>query len=106
MVLLDSMDWRNRLAFIDLEREWPRATAAAPSLTADQARRTLLVVGPDATLYRGFFAFRQLAGLLPPLWPLWPVLHLPGLDRLGPWIYRLVADGHTYHVRRPEVCRH
>jgi predicted DCC family thiol-disulfide oxidoreductase YuxK len=101
MVLLDSMDWRYRLDFIDLERDWPRAAATVPSLTADLDRRTLLLIGPDARLYRGFFAFRELAALLPPLWPLWPLVQLPGLGRS---IYWIVAGGHARHGRLAEAA--
>jgi len=103
MVFLDSMDWRKRLTLIESEGQWPRGSAAAPSRTPDQSQQTLLVIGPDATIYRDFLGFRKLTGLLPPLWPLWPVLHCPGFRRLGPWIYRLLADGSARHACRAEL---
>lgn len=104
MVMLDAADWRHRLAVVDLESEWPRLAAVAPSLTTDQARLAMHVIGPDGTVHRGFFAFRELAGVLPVLWPLWPLLHLPGLGRLGPWVYQVVAGRRTRHVCAAEVC--
>jgi predicted DCC family thiol-disulfide oxidoreductase YuxK len=103
MVFLDSMDWRKRLTFIESEGQWPRASAGAPSRIPDQSQHTLFVIGPDATIYRGFYGFRKLTGLLPPLWPLWPIFHCPGFRRLGPRIYRLLSDGSAGHVCRVEL---
>jgi predicted DCC family thiol-disulfide oxidoreductase YuxK len=104
MVFLDSMDWRKRLTFIESEEQWPRASAAAPSRIPDESQHTLLVIGPDATIYRDFAAFRKLTGLLPPLWPLWPVLYCPGFRQLGPWLYRLLADGSARHACRAQLA--
>lgn len=42
-------------------------------------------------LYRGFYAFRELAGRLPLLRPLSWVLWLPGLDLVGDASYRWIA---------------
>jgi len=103
MVFLDSMDWRKRLTFIESEGQWPHASAAAPSRIPDRSPQTLFVIGPDGTIYRDFFGFRKLTGLLPPLWPLWPVLHCPGFRRLGPWIYRLLSDDSAGHVCPAEL---
>jgi hypothetical protein len=104
MALLDSMDWRKRLAFIETAGQRPHASGVASSRIPNQSQQTLLVMGPDATIYRDFFGFRQLTGLLPPLWPLWPVLHCPGFRRLGPWIYRLLVDGLARHACRAELA--
>ena len=41
--------------------------------------------------YEGFFAFRQLTRRLYPLLILYPLLLLPGMDRLGVAVYRRVA---------------
>ena len=39
----------------------------------------------------GFFAFRWIAGRLPLLWIVWPVLWLPGMGKFGVWAYDTVA---------------
>lgn len=104
MVILDAMDWRHRLTFVDLGREWPRIAAAAPSLTSDQARLAMQVIGPDGSLHGGFFAFRELSRVLPLLWPLWPLLHLPGAGRIGPWVYQVVAGRRVRHACTGAVC--
>lgn len=104
MVTLDAMDWRHRIAFVDLESEWAKVTAAAPSLTVAEARLAMHVVGPDGTVHRGFFGFRELARVVPLLWPLWPLLHLPGANRIGPWVYQVVAGRRARHACRADVC--
>ena len=42
-------------------------------------------------LYRGFYAFREMARRLLPFVPLTWALWLPGLDRLGDALYRRIA---------------
>ena len=48
-------------------------------------------------LHEGFQAFRRLTLLLPPLWPLAPLLWLPGVPALGTGLYRWVA-GNRYCI--------
>src|SRR5262249_53223347 len=40
---------------------------------------------PDGRSYGGFFAFRKIAWMLPMLYPLLPLLYLPGSGLIGPW---------------------
>ena len=61
-------------------------------------------VAPDGQVYRGFFAFRELARILPPLWPFVPLLYLPFAATIGPRVYRLVARHRTRQVCRAETC--
>lgn len=42
--------------------------------------------------YRGFDAFRELAAHLPALWPLLPLLHVPGVTPMGRWMYARIAE--------------
>ncbi|MSQ06722.1 MAG: DUF393 domain-containing protein [Dehalococcoidia bacterium] len=51
-------------------------------------------------LYRGFYAFRRLTVLLPPLLPVAPLVWLPGVDLAGLVLYRWVAA----HRRRISRC--
>jgi hypothetical protein len=46
---------------------------------------------PDGKTYGGFFAFRQLAWIVPMLYPLIPVVYCPGAGIAGPWVYRWIA---------------
>ena len=47
--------------------------------------------GRQARLYRGYYAIRMLTLRLPPLFPLVPLLWLPGVNRLGEAAYAWVA---------------
>ena len=104
MVILDYLDVRRRLSFVDLEREWPKAAVLAPGVSPEQARHAMHVTSPDGRVTRGFFAFRSLARVLPPLWLVLPLLYLPLMDRIGPWFYDLVARSRGRQVCRAETC--
>jgi predicted DCC family thiol-disulfide oxidoreductase YuxK len=104
MAVLDWMDLRHRLAFVDLEREWPAAARLAPSLSPDQARHAMHLVGPDGTVYRGYAAFARLARLLPALWLVLPLTLLPFADRAGAAAYSLVARQRGRELCRVESC--
>ena len=71
-----------------------------PDIPLEQLRHSMHVIGPDRRAYRGFFAFRALAGRLPALWPLVPILYLPGVPFIGTRIYAGVARN-----RAPGGCR-
>jgi predicted DCC family thiol-disulfide oxidoreductase YuxK len=50
------------------------------------------VLAPDGgRLYHGFAALRWLAWRLPPLWPLAPLLYVPGVLTVGQRLYLWVA---------------
>jgi predicted DCC family thiol-disulfide oxidoreductase YuxK/uncharacterized membrane protein YphA (DoxX/SURF4 family) len=104
MTTLDYLDLRHRLAFADLEQGLPpRVVLAAPD-PARALRDSMHVIAPDGRTSNGFFAFRTLAGVLPPLWPLLPVLYLPPASRVGPWIYARIAARRTRVPCRAETC--
>ena len=45
----------------------------------------------DEVLEGGFYSFRRLTRLLPPLWPLWSLLMAPGVNKAGEVVYAWVA---------------
>ena len=104
MSILDALDSRHRLAYLDLEADRSRLAGVAPVVSADEARAAMHVVSPDGHAYRGFFAFRQLARIAPPLWPLLPLLYLPFAATIGPRLYDEVAGHRTRHLCRAESC--
>jgi predicted DCC family thiol-disulfide oxidoreductase YuxK len=60
------------------------------SLTrADLQREAYIQRGE--VLEGGFYSFRRLSQLLPPLWPLAPLLWFPGVNKVGEAIYAWVA---------------
>ncbi|HEX5436702.1 MAG TPA: DCC1-like thiol-disulfide oxidoreductase family protein [Gemmatimonadaceae bacterium] len=104
MVVLDFLDVRHRLRFIDMERDWARAAALAPRVTPAEAHHLMHVVSPDGQVYRGFFAFRALARALPLLWPLLPLYHAPFASVVGPRIYGGIARVRGTTPCRVETC--
>ena len=55
--------------------------------------------GSTTRLYRGFYAFRMLTLRLPPLFPLAPLMWLPGVNRVGERAYEWVA-ANRYRISR------
>jgi predicted DCC family thiol-disulfide oxidoreductase YuxK len=47
----------------------------------------------------GFFGMRYIARQLPATWPLLPLLYLPGMNWLGPRLYRWIAK-RRYAINR------
>jgi predicted DCC family thiol-disulfide oxidoreductase YuxK len=56
---------------------------------ADLQREAYIQRGEE--LEGGFYSFRRLSQLLPPLWPLAPLLWFPGVNRAGEAVYAWVA---------------
>jgi predicted DCC family thiol-disulfide oxidoreductase YuxK len=102
MAALGYLDWFGRLRGFDLE-DWDRVERSLPGLDRDACVREMHVVDPaSGRVTAGFDAFRRLCRTLPPLWPLLPVLHLPGAGAAGSAAYRWVASRRArYH---PGVC--
>jgi predicted DCC family thiol-disulfide oxidoreductase YuxK len=103
--LLKRLDWLGRLRFHDC-----RDTAGIPANTAhlDPARmiQEMHVLSPDrTTAYSGFRAVRWIAGRAPILWPLYPLLFVPGMPRLGQRLYLWIARN-RFHLLpcRDGVC--
>ncbi|MEZ5065816.1 MAG: DUF393 domain-containing protein [bacterium] len=87
---LRTLDWLGRLDYADARD--PAVLAAHPRVDPVRAIARLQLVPPDGSDVReGFFALRWMALRLPPLWPLWPFLWLPGAAALGVRAYDTVA---------------
>ncbi|HEU0075931.1 MAG TPA: DUF393 domain-containing protein [Dehalococcoidia bacterium] len=84
--LMAALDLRRRVrwvAFQSLE------TLPGSLTRADLQREAYIQRGE--VLDGGFYSFRRLSQLLPPLWPLAPLLWIPGVNRLGEAVYAWVA---------------
>jgi predicted DCC family thiol-disulfide oxidoreductase YuxK/uncharacterized membrane protein YphA (DoxX/SURF4 family) len=102
VTLLDYVDLRHCLAFADLESDGARQIASTVSLA--ELRSRLHVVAPDGRTYSGFYAFRQLTRLLPPLWVLLPVTYFPRSDTVGTAVYDGVARRRPHVACGPATC--
>ena len=83
-------DHLDRVRGVDYRDERARLAVAA-DLRFEDLDRAMHVRLPDGTTESGFDGVRLLARHLPVLWPLVPLLHLPGVAPLGRRVYALVA---------------
>lgn len=79
----------NRLAFLSLHDE--RVAERYPDLDHDDLLEQMYVIDQQGNRHGGADAVKYLSRRLPSLWPLAPLLHLPGSARLWRWMYRQVA---------------
>jgi predicted DCC family thiol-disulfide oxidoreductase YuxK len=91
IAILKKFDWRDRLSYQDA-RDVEHLPEISMRLVPDQLMREMHLVTPNRQkTFTGFRAFRWIAGRLPLLWLVWPVLFVPGAPWLGQRIYRWVA---------------
>jgi len=95
--ILKRLDWSRRLDYSDARdvEHLPESTVPLEPARLLQEMH-LLTPGRDKA-YAGFRAFRWIAGRLPLLRPLWPLLFVPGIPWLGQRLYRWVAR-HRYDI--------
>ena len=86
---LQRWDSQKRLAFVSLHD--PLVAQRWPDLTHDMLMQQMVVVDRRQRRHAGAAAFRYLTTVLPRLYLLAPLLHLPGTLPLWQWGYRQVA---------------
>jgi predicted DCC family thiol-disulfide oxidoreductase YuxK len=93
VAVMSRLDIRRRVAWA------PYQSLEAPprGLTWEDLERSARLETGQSGHHEGFYAFRRLTLLLPPLWPLAPILWLPGVPGLGTGLYRWTA-GHRYGI--------
>lgn len=104
MTFLRYWDWLERLRLQPLQKAAaPDASSSAAGLPPEndpgEHPGEMLVIVPGGSVERGFFGWRRLLRELPPLWPLVPILYLPGAGRVGALVYREIA-----RRRRRDLC--
>ncbi|MBL9122355.1 MAG: DUF393 domain-containing protein [Planctomycetaceae bacterium] len=87
---LNRWDSRKSLAFLSLHDA--EVARRFPDLTHDELMQQMVVIDRQGKRHWGAEAVRYLSRQLPRLWPLVPVLHLPGSLPVWRWCYRLMAD--------------
>jgi predicted DCC family thiol-disulfide oxidoreductase YuxK len=89
--ILKRLDWFKRLDCRDARDagNWPET---AVPFDMQRLMEEMHVVTPDRKrVYHGFGAFRYMARSLPLVWPVLPLLYVPGVPRVGQWVYLKVA---------------
>lgn len=91
VAILRRLDWGRQLAFQDA-RQVDRLPRVEPPLNPERLLEEMhLVPRHGQRVYHGFGAFRWLAWRVPLLFPLAPLLYLPGIPWLGQWLYLTIA---------------
>ena len=98
---LNRWDKRGQLAFISLHDEFVRERW--PELSHDQLMKEMHVVDPAGTKYAGANSFRYLTRLIPLLWPLAPLMHIPFSLPIWSFFYRQIAT-QRYRWGRVPPC--
>ena len=92
------LDWCQRVEFLDIH-DWDTVHRRYPDLDVAAAWGQIHVVTADGRLSGGFLALRSLLRELPLGFPVWLLLHGPGMPWLGARVYRFVAR-HRYRINR------
>lgn len=100
-----ALDWFHQVEFLDIHK-WSAVESRYPDLDYEVAMGQVHVVSPAGGLIGGFEGMRLILRHLPLGFPLWLLLQLPGMNWLGPRIYRFIAR-HRYQINKffgVEVC--
>lgn len=84
-------DVGQRITFRDIH-DRRTMQAELPSVSYQRALKEMIVRTPRGKVLGGFDAFRAVARVFPALWPILPVLYVPGVGWIGRRIYRWVAS--------------
>jgi predicted DCC family thiol-disulfide oxidoreductase YuxK len=98
---LARLDSRRLLTFISLHD--PEVARRWPDLTREQLMEQMYLVDQQGRRHAGAAAFRYLSRRLWRLWPLCPVLHVPGSMLLGNRLYRWIAQ-RRYKIAGQQAC--
>ncbi len=94
-------DRRGELAFLAIDD--PSRAARFPHMAEDDLYEQMHLVDRAGRVHRGAAALRVIARRVPRLWPLVPLLHVPGSLPLWQWLYRAVAR-RRYGSPRTTAC--
>ncbi len=85
-----ALDWWKRIEFLDVH-QWSEVEKRYPGLEFETAMGQVHVTTPEGQLLGGFEGMRLLMRDLPLGIPVWLLLQLPGMNWLGPRVYRIIA---------------
>jgi predicted DCC family thiol-disulfide oxidoreductase YuxK len=91
VALLKRLDWTKALEFQNC-REMEAIPPNEANLDQQRMIEEMHLLLPNRKeAYAGFRAFRWIAGRIPLLWALYPLLYIPGVPQLGQKVYLWVA---------------
>lgn len=90
-----------QLSFLSLHDD--RVAQRCPELSHDDLMSQMYVIDDSGTAHGGSEAVKYLSRRLPVLWPVMPILHLPGTAGLWRWLYSQVAK-RRYKLAGKKSC--
>lgn len=96
--IVTALDWFKRVEWLDAN-DWERVHERYSQLDFDTAMGQMHVDEGDGKLLGGYFAVRRLLRDLPLGFPLWLILHIPGMSFVGQVLYRFIARN-RYKINR------
>jgi predicted DCC family thiol-disulfide oxidoreductase YuxK len=96
--IVTALDWRRRVEFLDLH-DTATVERRYPTMAHEQMMGEIHVIEPQGRIFAGFDGTRRMLRELPLGFPLWLVLHLPGMRAVGGRVYRWIARN-RYTVNR------
>ena len=90
LALVKKLDWLGRLAYVDV-RDASQPLLQQPPVAGAPLLEQMHVLTPRGRFYAGYRAIRAIAWRVPLLWPVAPLLYLPGMTWLGQRLYLWVA---------------
>lgn len=96
--VVSALDWLKRIHWVDLH-DSSRVNSEYPGLDYAEAMGQLHAREASGNEYAGFLATRRMLKELPLTYPLWLLMHVPGMTWLGHRIYRFIAK-RRYGVNR------
>ena len=95
--------WDSRRALSFLPLQDPQVAEKFPDLSHDQLMQQMYLIDRDGGRHGGAAAFRYMTRLLPRLWILAPLLHIPYMLPIWQWCYRQVA-ARRYRLASDRAC--
>lgn len=95
---LAAWDRFHRLAFIPLQD--PEVTRRWPFLNREHLMKQIHLISSPCRIYRGAEVLRVLTRRIPRLWPLAPLVHLPGSLPVWQWLYGVISRARYLLGRR------
>ena len=105
VAVLRRIDLLGRIVFHDALRDWPAIQTAFPTLSQEECLETMHVVTASGRVETGFDAYRAISWSVPLLWPIAPLLYVPGVPRSDAGSTRRWRANRHCAAVRPDAIR-
>lgn len=96
--IVTALDWLKRVEFLDLH-DTNTLMQRYPGMDYTRMMGEIHVIEPHGKIFAGFDGTRRMLREVPVGFPVWLLLHLPGMRWAGVRVYRWIAR-HRYTVNR------